>query len=46
MILRTDAKCLTNLLNILTTNDFASKDTLDAVSHIEKIPTILFDDGF
>ena len=45
MILRTDAKYLINLLNILATNEFTIKDTLDAVSRM-KIPTKLFNDGF
>ena len=40
------AKYLTNLLNSLTTNEFAIKDTFDVVSHINKVPKKLFDDGF
>ena len=40
------AKYLTNLLNPLTTNEFTIKDTFDVVSHINKVPKKLFDDGF
>ena len=40
------AKYLTNLLNSLTTNEFTIKDTFDVVSHINKVPKKLFDDGF
>ena len=40
------AKFLTNLLNPLTTNEFSIKDTFDAASHINNLPSKLFDDGY
>ena len=40
------AKYRTNLLNPLTTNEFTTKDTFDAVLHINNVPKKLFDDRF
>ena len=39
-------KFISNLLNPLTHNKFALKDTFDAVNIINTIPTHLFNDGY
>ena len=39
-------KFLTNLLNLLSINEFTLKDSLDAVIEIKNIPPHLFEDGY